>query len=347
MRKYKFVILKNEDPFDHIPWVEACNSNRLVCDFEIIDLTSEKWLELIKDASPDFLLLKPSGKTSRYRNMYQERVDILTNDLNYKSFPSFSELRIYENKKFFSYWAKANKIPHPKTFVFYNKMEAKRFSRNVTYPLVSKLNVGASGNGVKIIKTGKELNKYINTIFTSGVSPKTGPKLNRGNILLRIINKLKNISELINRLETYNVISRDKQMGFLLLQEYINHSFEWRVVRIGDSFFAHKKIVMNNKASGSLVKEYCNPPMDLLNFVKKITDSHSFYSQAIDIFETKKGFLVNEMQCIFGQSDPYQMLVNGKPGRYIYDQSKWIFEEGDFASNQCFDLRLNFILDTF
>ena len=68
---------------------------------------------------------------------------------------------------------------------------------------------------------------------------------------------------------------------------------------------------------------------------------------AVDLFETKSGnYLVNEMQCIFGQSDPYQMLVDNKPGRYIY-KDRWIFEEGDFASNECYDLRLEYILQRF
>ena len=43
-------------------------------------------------------------------------------------------------------------------------------------------------------------------------------------------------------------------------------------LRIGDSYFAHKKIVINKKASGSLEKEYVIPPIELLNFV--VHDRH-------------------------------------------------------------------------
>jgi hypothetical protein len=38
------------------------------------------------------------------------------------------------------------------------------------------------------------------------------------------------------------------------------------------------------------------------------------------------------------------MLVDGKPGRYIYTKGKWLFEPGDFAKNACFNLRLDYIL---
>ncbi len=55
-------------------------------------------------------------------------------------------------------------------------------------------------------------------------------------------------------------------------------------------------------------------------------------------------YLINEMQCIFGQSDPYQMLVNGKPGRYVFKDGKWIFEEGMFNRNESYNLRVEFVL---
>ena len=77
------------------------------------------------------------------------------------------------------------------------------------------------------------------------------------------------------------------------------------------------------------------------------SEKHGFFSLAIDIFESEDGYLVNEMQCIFGQSDPYQMLVDGKPGRYVCNMDKWVFEEGDFAKNACYNLRLEFALNKF
>jgi hypothetical protein len=102
---------------------------------------------------------------------------------------------------------------------------------------------------------------------------------------------------------------------------------------------------IKDKASGSLLKGYEDPPHDLLDFVKKITDMRNFVSQAVDIFVSEKGeYLVNEMQCIFGQSDPHQMIINGQPGRYLFQNDQWIFEPGDFNRIESFQLRLeNFI----
>ena len=337
----KLAILKNEDPFDHLKWIDACKANKLVNEYNVIDLTKESWLEKIIDYKPNILLLKPSGKTSIYRNLYQERLDILVYSLNYKTFPNIEEVKIYENKKFFAYWLKANNLPHPKTFIFYDKDEALHSASHLKLPIVGKINIGASGNGIQVLRTRRQVRHYINKAFGDGLSSKTGPKLSDGKLIQRAFQKFANPRELINRLKTYRAIAKDSQKGFLLFQEFIKHEYEWRAVRIGDSYFAHKKIVSGDKASGTLIKEYGNPPLELLDFTRVLTDRFGFKSVAVDVFEPTKGnYLVNEIQCIFGQSDPYQMAIEGNPGRYIFKNKKWIFEKGNFNSNASYDLRL-------
>jgi hypothetical protein len=341
INKIKFAILKNEDPFDHLNWVNACEEYPINIDYEVFDLTVETWLEDITTYSPSLLLLKPSGKTSLYRSLYQERLEILVISLNYKTFPSLDEVRIYENKRYFAYWAEANNLPHPKTYVYYHQNEALKATKMMKLPMVGKMNIGASGNGVQILYKKDQLQNYIKRAFSVGLVSSTGPKLRQGKLIQRAWQKFTHPKELINKLKEYRDIRLDSQKGFIILQEFIKHDYEWRAVRIGNSFFAHKKIVSNEKASGSLLKEYKDPPAELLNFVRSLTNKFKFRSVAIDLFEPVQGqYLINEIQCIFGQSDSYQMLVNETPGRYLFKEGKWIFEKGDFNSNASYDLRL-------
>lgn len=345
MGKQKIVILKNEDPFDHQPWVDACEQYKGELEYRVIDLTLNSWIESIKSFDPSVCLLKPAGKTSIFRTLYQERVEVIVNDLGYKVYPFLDEIRIYESKRFFAYWAKANVVNHPKTDVFYNKNEAKAFINSTTYPIVGKMNIGASGNGVEILKNSENASLYIERAFGEGLASKTGPKLKKGKLIKRAWRKLTHPKELRNRLKTYSEIAADRQKGFVIFQEFILHNFEWRAVRIGDSFFAHKKLKVGEMASGALVKGYDNPPLELFDYVKKLTDEFNFRSVAVDIFESDSGeYFVNEIQCIFGQSDSYQMLVDDKPGRYVFKDEKWVFEAGDFNQNQSFNLRLDYIL---
>lgn len=343
----KLAILRNEDPGDHLSWVKACERIQPLVIFRIIDITKNDWFEDVKSFNPTYLLAKPSGNTNLFRQLYLERLDILVNDCGFKSFPSFDEIRIYENKRFFSYWLKANNIPHAKTFVFYHSNEAEDFIKGRSFPLVAKSNIGASGSGVVLIKNESEGTSYIRrSFFGNGAPKRLGPNLSRGGLIKRGLYYISHPGEIRGKLDHYRLIASDIQSNFVIFQEYIDHTFEWRVVRIGESFFAHKKLKTGEKASGSLLKLYDNPPFTLLDFVRKITDTYGFFSQAVDVFEKDGKYLVNEMQCIFGQSDPFQMKVNERIGRYRYLVGKWEFEEGDFAKNACFDLRIEYVLST-
>lgn len=82
--------------------------------------------------------------------------------------------------------------------------------------------------------------------------------------------------------------------------------------------------------------------MELFDFVKDVTDRAGFQSLSVDLFVDPSGnFLINEMQCIFGQSDPYQMMVDGEPGRYRFLNDRWVFEPGDFNQYLSFLLRID------
>lgn len=344
----KVVILKNEMPNSEDRWVTACQKQSV--NYAIVDISRHDWMERIRESQPDLLLTRPSGLTAPFKLLYDERLDILVRELNIPCFPTLEEVKIYENKRYFSYWLKANNLPHPETLVFYFEKEAMAYAgKQVHFPLVAKTNIGASGSGVVILENQKQLVEYIqNTFRGSGSDKRVGPNLKKGKIIQRGINLVLNPKRLILRYNTYKARALDVQRDFVLFQKHIPHHFEWRVVRMGESFFAHKKLLLGNMTSGSLEKEYSNPPLELLDFVKQITDKFNFKSQAVDLFESSDGnYLINEMQCIFGQSDAFQMKVNGEIGRYLHDGKGWVFEKGDFNCNESFDLRLEAAISYF
>ena len=346
MLRFNLCILKNESQDDHELWIKACEDFSDIVYYDVIDLTGNDWYEKLISKKYDYLIAKPPGFTAKFKQLYDERIFIIDNVLKFPIYPTPIEIYIYENKRFLASWLKANNLPHPKTYCFYNKEEALNFLMISNYPIVAKFNIGASGSGVKILHSKNEASQYVEKSFSKTGAPKRwGPNLSQGNIIKRGLFYLKAPEEISKKISIYKARKEDSQSGFVILQEYIPHDFEWRIVVIGDSYFAHKKLKINEKASGSTLKNYDNPSKKLFDFAKAIMGKYGFNSQAIDIFETNnEKLLINEMQCMFGQSDPYQMLVNGKPGRYRYLNRKWIFEEGDFASNQCYDLRVNHIL---
>jgi hypothetical protein len=120
------------------------------------------------------------------------------------------------------------------------------------------------------------------------------------------------------------------------------------MIRIGESYFGHQKLMDGTFHSGSGKVGWYNPPRALLDFIRELTDNAGYTAINVDIFETPDGRLVvNEIQSHFAAKVESQMYIDGKPGRYLYDYSsrEWQFEEGVFCRNGCCDLRVKVLLD--
>lgn len=341
----KAVILKNElNGHQEEFWKIACEKYKI--DYEIIDLMSDSWLTNIYRSDGDFFLACLPGYQEHYKIMYDEKIYWIENVLQKKVYPSFNEIYVYENKRNFSYFAQVLGLPVPETHVFYSLEEANEFLYSTHYPIVAKTNIGASGSGVEILRTRKAAKKYTNQAFTKGIKRKSGPNLqiaSRSSLLKRAIQDPK---LLIERLKFYRKIGGERQPNFVIFQEYIPHDFEWRIVKVGDSYFGHKKLKKGDKASGALAKLYDMPPDRLLDFVDSICKKCKFNIMAVDIFENEDGgYYINEMQTQWGQKYDFLMLVDDKNGRFIkMETGDWLFEEGDFNQNKSFNLRLKWIL---
>jgi len=138
-----------------------------------------------------------------------------------------------------------------------------------------------------------------------------------GNIIKWIKKAIKNSKYARQRMATYSMIYKGRSKNFIIVQEYIQYNFEWRTARIGDSYFAHQKVKYKDKCSGTKGINYVNPPLELLDFVRKIYTENNLYSVAIDIFEDNNSYLVNEIQTIFGYVQDHILEVNSRVGLYI------------------------------
>ena len=343
----RVAILGNNEFDSTQRWVISCRKREIQND--IIDLTKEDWFESATKYDYSLYLTRPPCKISKFIPLYLERVRILNAYLGKVFFPDIQEIEIYENKRYLSFFLTAHKIPSPRTWVFYYKEEAFEFvKRKENFPLVGKTNNGAAGSGVVFLKNKNSAEEYVLNAFSrKGIRRRFGPNRMTGSSKKWLLKAITAPSYARMKIKEYFEISDDSQRGFVIFQEFIPHHFEWRVVKIGDSYFAHKKACVGLMASGTKEKIYDNPPVELFDFVKSLCEKHKFNTMAVDLFESDRGFLVNEMQTIFGQSDAYQMLVDGKIGRYRYINQKWVFEEGDFNTNESYDLRLEVALKMF
>ena len=238
----------------------------------------------------------------------------MTRDMGKIIFPSFDEIWFYESKRRMHDWMTAHDIAHPRTWVFYDMEEALAFVRTAPLPLVYKTDLGSAGSGVRILRQRGDVVRLVRKVFRKGVVRRDGDAL-------------------------------DRQWGNVLLQEYLPGVKEWRLLRLGDSFFAHQKLAMGDFHSGSGQVAWLDPPKALLDFAWQVSEAGPFTSMDMDIFETADGrYLVNELQALFGSYLPYQMRVNDTPGRYLREDAGWRFEEGIFNGNGSCNLRVEALL---
>lgn len=309
--KYPYVIgIVKEFCDKHLPYVAACRD--LGVSYKVVDISGPDWLEEVEQSGCDAFLAGPYGLASAWKQMYDERLRVIALDLGRRVFPSYDSMWLYESKRRMHYWLRAHGVPHPKTWIFYDLQPAMQFVERAALPIVYKSDFGSGASGVKIFRDRAALRRHVRRCFKKGY-------------------------------RTYTRCVSDIEWGSVLLQEYLEDAKEWRMVRLGDSYFGHQKLKEKDFHSGSGKFAWVTPPERLLDFVRSVTEKGPFKSMNVDLFEARDGrYLVNEMQAFFGWVRPYQMVVNGKAGRYLYDDTagKWAFEEGVFCQHGGCNLRL-------
>lgn len=327
MKKIKLGILKDYSE-DHLKYVGACEELNVA--YEIIDFLAPDWIDLTRQSGCDGFLCHPPDNIQEQKSIYDERLYFLNKVMEKPVFPSWESLYIYENKRNMSYWLKINDFPHPETNILTRKKDAFAFFENADYPIVLKTNIGAGGSGVEIIKSKLKAKRIARRVFG-----RIHPALSSGRV--RYSTKFYGLPlPLFGR----------GQKHYMIAQKFYNIKWEWRIIKIGETYSGHQKLLKGQFASGSGKVGWVKPPLDLLSLVKEICDRGNFDSMAVDIFETLDGqYLVNEMQAMFGSYLPYQMKIDGKHGRFVNTNDNFHFEEGEFHQHGSNLLRVQRFID--
>jgi len=341
---YRVAILRDHKPESSEKWELACKKANI--EYLLINMMRNDWLEKIRDFKPDFCVSRPVGDSLQNKFIFDEKLYVLTKSMNIPVYPGYEETVVYENKSALHWFLTSNGIASPNTFVSSDRNESERFIENSSYPVVAKTLMGAAGSGVKILETQKDAQRYIQNAFTTGIKRRFGPNRKTGSPKSWMVKAINSPGYFFKKLKEYKNRSEDVQKNIVLLQEYIPHDFEWRIVKIGESYFGYKKLKIGSLASGSKQFEYGQVPEELLQFTHDLCKKFHFNFMAVDLFYSEKIYL-NELQTIFGHKSEAICKVDGKPGRYRMDDGKWQFEEGMFNSNESYDLRLETALNLF
>ncbi len=304
----RFAIVYNAAQY-HRHFVQACLE--MGVPFRVVDLYRADWLAQVEDSGCEVLLVWPDAVRSVTARLIKDRVEALERYLAYPCVPSSKELWMYEDKHRTAAWLAAHRVPMPQTWIFSRQSEAEEFAAGCELPMVVKTSFGAAASGVWIARERATLKRLVRQAFGAGLLTGGGDP-------------------------------RDRQWGTVVLQEYLADVREWRLVRIGESYFGHPKGRVGDFHSGSGLALWDVPGPRHLDLLHQVTELGGFRSMNVDLFETPDGrLLVNELQAVFGASVAIdQCRVDGQPGRFVRGADGWQFEPGDFARNACANERI-------
>jgi len=305
----RFAIVANRGQY-HAHFVQACLE--LGVPFRVVNLLGHSWLKVVEESCCDVLLVWLEAVQTPATRLIKERVEILERELGFPCVPTAAELWLYEDKPRVAAWLAAKEIPTPPTWVFGLRQEAEEFAATCPLPVVVKTPFGAAASGVWVVRRRSHLRRLVRRAFGRGLLAGGGDR-------------------------------RDRQWGVFFVQQWVPVVKEWRLVRIGDSYFGHPKGPRGDFHSGSGVALWDVPEPRHLDFLHAVTEAGGFRSMDVDVFETANGqLLVNELQAVFGASVAIdQCRVDGQPGRFVRRrEGGWEFEPGDFARNACANERI-------
>lgn len=284
---------------------------------KLIDITGPDWIEQVVNSDCDAFVVWPAHVHSVSKTLFDERLKVVTEDLGEMLFPSYKALWLYDSKRRVADWLRLNDIPRPRTWVFFSRAQALDFLTAAEFPLVFKTDLGSSAHGVEIVHGKNRAVRLIKTCFGKGYLP-------------------------------WRHDRRDRSWGYVLFQEFIPDAREWRMLRVGDSFFGYRKGRIGDFHSGTHLVEWDTPPSALLNLCRDMTNAGPFLSMSVDVLESPPGkYFVSEFHPVWGAEEPSEMYVDGKPGRFTYEAEtdSWNFEDGCFCHNASCNLRLQVVFD--
>jgi hypothetical protein len=323
----KLGILESTDPSSR-NYVRACEE--LGQPHAVIPFMAPDWLERLQESDCDGFLARPPCDYPERKAVYDERLYVVAEILRKPVYPALHEMLFYENKRLQTHVKELFGIPSPATWVFTDKREAAEFLRTAPYPLVSKNNIGSAGSGITILKTPGQARRHLHAVFGLGLE-----NLSFGKVYAKAYMGIP------------VPLLGSVQRNYVTLQQWHDIKWEWRLIRIGNSYFGRQKLKGDNGlASGSKIEGWAAPPRHLLDLLRDTCDRLKFHSMALDVFETVDDrFLVNEMQAVFGCRHPAQLYVDGKPGRYVWRDGDFVFEEGFFNRLASYPLRVEHFVE--
>lgn len=246
--------------------------------------------------------------------LYARQLTYSLERIGMKVYPDSNTCWHFDDKVGQKYLFEALMLPFVKTYIFYDKEQAKKWIRQTTFPKVFKLRGGASSVNVRLVKSKIQAYRLVNKAFGRGfnVTGRFGIIKDRYLIfrkerkLSALIELLKGYVRLVIPKYDYRMRVRDK--GYVYFQDYIQgNEFDVRVVVIGEKAFSIKREIRKNdfRASGSGHKNYDHREIssEYIETAFLCADKLKMQSVAFDFLNNKGRIFLVEISYAFVTRD--------------------------------------------
>ena len=239
-------------------WIEYCEDNNL--DYGIVNCYDTNIIETMKEYDVLLWHHQQSNPTDYFlaKNLLEA--------LEYSGklvFPNRNTGWHFDDKVAQKYIFESLDIPAPKNHVFYDMKSLKKFSEEISYPIVWKLKGGSGSRNVKLVRSSNELIKIGKRMFGKGIREydawdgikETFRRYKMGK--KKLIDIAKAFTHIVYPVRYERMSGR--AYGYVYLQEFIpQNDSDFRVIVIKDKAFAIKRYTRPNdfRASGSGYIEY-------------------------------------------------------------------------------------------
>jgi glutathione synthase/RimK-type ligase-like ATP-grasp enzyme len=248
-------------------WIQYCERNKLA--YLPVDIFESDIISRLKENGVSLLLCN-LGLTDHRNALISKEILMSIQKAGIRVFPDHESYWHHDNKVAQKYMFESLQIPHPKSWVFYSKDEAKKWLASASYPLVFKLSSGSSSNNVVMLRNPEQAAEYVRRMFGKGIKPSRSVLSDYRN-RLKVHSRKRDLRATIKRLpqtilgiRTVNT-RKSREKGYFLVQEFIpgNH-YDTRVFVIGDRAFALRRKVRANdfRSSGSGDYDYDHSHID-------------------------------------------------------------------------------------
>jgi len=265
----------------------------------LFDPDDPDWPTRVRAAGCDGHLVRLRHGRAIDWSLDQARLAFL-HGLGVPTWPRPHEAFLYEDKARAAWWLEAHGVPHVPTRVFTRLDDALPWLERAAFPLVVKTRFGSGGSGVERVDD-------------------LGSARAAARLFLR------------GRYHRRGADWRDGDHGYLIVQPWWPFAAEHRVIRLGDVWFAHGKVLARGdwRFSGSGVRDWELPGLDVLDRGLEVAARLDLRCGAIDLLVREDGsWFVGEVQTWYAGFRASQMDVGGVPHVAYREGARWRLQEG-------------------